>query len=153
MLRLLVLHGPNLNLLGTREPSVYGRVSLPDINKSIVRLAGELGIAVQTKQTNMEGELVTWIQNAGGHFDGIIINPAAYTHTSIAIRDAIAAVGLPTVECICRTSSNGRRFAIIPSSRVSPWDRFPDSARPATCWPWRHWSRISTPITKNRARA
>lgn len=98
MLRLLVLHGPNLNLLGTREPSVYGQASLPDIDKSIVRRAGERGIAVQTKQTNVEGELVTWIQNARGHFDGIIINPAAYTHTSIAIRDAIAAVALPTVE-------------------------------------------------------
>ena len=98
MLRLLVLHGPNLNLLGTREPSIYGQASLPDIDKSIVRRAGERGIAVQTKQTNVEGELVTWIQNARGHFDGIIINPAAYTHTSIAIRDAIAAVALPTVE-------------------------------------------------------
>lgn len=98
MLRLLVLHGPNLNLLGTREPSVYGQVSLPDIDKSISRRSGELGIAVQTKQSNIEGELVTWIQNARGHFDGIIINPAAYTHTSIAIRDAIAAVALPTVE-------------------------------------------------------
>ena len=98
MLRLLVLHGPNLNLLGTREPSVYGQASLPDIDKSIVRRAGERGIAVQTKQTNVEGELVTWIQNARGHFDGIIINPAAYTHTSVAIRDAIAAVALPTVE-------------------------------------------------------
>jgi len=98
MLRLLVLHGPNLNLLGTREPSVYGQASLTDIDKSIVRRAGELGIAVQTKQTNVEGELVTWIQNARGHFDGIIINPAAYTHTSIAIRDAITAVALPTVE-------------------------------------------------------
>lgn len=98
MLRLLVLHGPNLNLLGTREPSVYGRMSLPDIDKSIARKSGELGIAVQTKQSNIEGELVTWIQDARGHFDGIIINPAAYTHTSLAIRDAIAAVGLPTVE-------------------------------------------------------
>ena len=98
MLRLLVLHGPNLNLLGTREPSVYGQVSLPDIDKSITRRSVELGIAVQTKQSNVEGELVTWIQNARGHFDGIIINPAAYTHTSIAIRDAIAAVALPTVE-------------------------------------------------------
>ena len=98
MLRLLVLHGPNLNLLGMREPSVYGQVSLPDIDKSITRRSGELRIAVQTKQSNIEGELVTWIQNARGHFDGIIINPAAYTHTSIAIRDAIAAVGLPTVE-------------------------------------------------------
>lgn len=98
MLRLLVLHGPNLNLLGTREPSVYGQMSLPDIDKSITRRGGELGIAVQAKQSNIEGELVTWIQNARGHFDGIVINPAAYTHTSIAIRDAIAAVALPTVE-------------------------------------------------------
>lgn len=98
MLRLLVLHGPNLNLLGTREPSVYGDMSLRDIDKSIARRASELGIAVQAKQTNAEGELVTWIQNARGHFDGIVINPAAYTHTSIAIRDAIAAVALPTVE-------------------------------------------------------
>lgn len=98
MLRLFVLHGPNLNLLGTREPSVYGQASLTDIDKSIVRRAGELGIAVQTKQTNVEGELVTWIQNAKGHFDGIIINPAAYTHTSIAIRDAITAIAVPTVE-------------------------------------------------------
>ena len=98
MLRLLVLHGPNLNLLGTREPSVYGQMSLPEIDKSIARRGGELGIAVQTKQSNVEGELVTWIQHARGHFDGIIINPAAYTHTSIVIRDAIAAVALPTVE-------------------------------------------------------
>ena len=98
MLRLLVLHGPNLNLLGTREPSVYGQASLPDIDKSIVRRAGERGIAVQTKQTNVEGELVTWIQNARGHFDGIIINPAAYTHTSVGLRDALAAVRIPFIE-------------------------------------------------------
>ncbi|KXK04028.1 type II 3-dehydroquinate dehydratase [Nitrospirales bacterium NOB] len=98
MLRLLVLHGPNLNLLGTREPSVYGRQSLADIDRAIARRAGELGIAVQTRQSNMEGELVTWIQEARGRFDGIVINPAAYTHTSIALRDAIAAVALPTVE-------------------------------------------------------
>lgn len=98
MLRLLVLHGPNLNLLGTREPSVYGRQSLADIDRAIARRAGELGIAVQTRQSNMEGELVTWIQEARGRFDGIVINPAAYTHTSIALRDAIAAIALPTVE-------------------------------------------------------
>ena len=77
---------------------MYGQMSVSDIDKSITRRSGELGIAVQTKQSNSEGELVTWIQNARGHFDGIIINPAAYTHTSIAIRDAIAAVALPTVE-------------------------------------------------------
>ena len=98
MLRLLVLHGPNFNLLGTREPSVYGTLSLADIDKSITRHAATLGIAVQSKQSNVEGELVTWIQNARGHFDGIVVNPAGYTHTSIAIRDAIAAVALPTVE-------------------------------------------------------
>jgi 3-dehydroquinate dehydratase-2 len=98
MLRLLVLHGPNLNLLGTREPSVYGNSSLADIDKSIARHADTLGVAVQSKQTNVEGELVTWIQNARGHFDGIVLNPAAYTHSSIAIRDAITAVALPTVE-------------------------------------------------------
>ena len=98
MLRLLVLHGPNLNLLGTREPDVSGHLSLAEIDKSISRHAATLGIAVQSKQTNVEGELVTWIQNARGHFDGIVINPAGYTHTSIAIRDAIAAVALPTVE-------------------------------------------------------
>jgi len=98
MLRLLVLHGPNLNLLKTREPSVYGHLSLADIDNAIVRRARELGVEVQTKQTNLEGELVTWIQNARGRFDGIVINPAGYTHTSIAIRDAIAAVALPTIE-------------------------------------------------------
>ena len=98
MLRLLVLHGPNLNLLGTREPSVYGNLSLAEIDKSIVRHAATLGIVVQSKQSNVEGELVTWIQNARGHFDGMVVNPAGYTHTSIAIRDAIAAVALPTVE-------------------------------------------------------
>jgi 3-dehydroquinate dehydratase-2 len=98
MLRLLVLHGPNLNLLGTREPSVYGLLSLADIDKTIAHHAATLGIAVQSKQTNEEGELVTWIQDARGHFEGIVINPAGYTHTSIAIRDAIAAVALPTVE-------------------------------------------------------
>ena len=98
MLRLLVLHGPNLNLLGTREPSVYGHLSLSDIDRSIARHAGTLGIAVQSKQTNLEGELVTWLQEARDHFDGLVLNPAAYTHSSIAIRDAIAAVALPTVE-------------------------------------------------------
>ncbi|HVG01376.1 MAG TPA: type II 3-dehydroquinate dehydratase [Nitrospira sp.] len=98
MLRLLVLHGPNLNLLGIREPSIYGNLSLSDIDRSIARHAGNLGVAVQSKQTNVEGELVTWIQDARGHFDGIVLNPAAYTHSSIAIRDAIAAVALPTVE-------------------------------------------------------
>jgi 3-dehydroquinate dehydratase II len=98
MLRILVLHGPNLNLLGTREQSIYGTLSLEALNRAITKLAKELPVEVKQCQSNSEGELVTWIQEARTRYDGIIINPAAYTHTSVAIRDAIAAVGLPTVE-------------------------------------------------------
>lgn len=98
MLRIRVLHGPNLNLLGTREQSIYGTLSLDDLNAALRALAKELAVKVDLRQSNSEGELVDWIQAARKESDGIIINPAAYTHTSIAIRDAIAAVGLPTVE-------------------------------------------------------
>ena len=98
MLRILVVHGPNLNLLGAREQSIYGTLSLEALDLSITELAKELGIQVNLCQSNSEGELVTWIQEARTKYDGIIINPAAYTHTSVAIRDAIAAVSLPTVE-------------------------------------------------------
>jgi len=92
------LHGPNLNLLGTREQSIYGTLSLDAMDSAIMKLAEELAVQVDLHQSNSESELVTWIQEARTEYDGIIINPAAYTHTSIAIRDAIAAVGLPTVE-------------------------------------------------------
>jgi 3-dehydroquinate dehydratase-2 len=98
MLRIRVLHGPNLNLLGTREQSIYGTLSLDAINSAIMKLAEDLAVTVDIGQSNSEGELVTWIQEARTGYDGIIINPAAYTHTSVAIRDAIAAVGLPTIE-------------------------------------------------------
>ncbi len=98
MLRIRVLHGPNLNLLGTREQSIYGTLSLEALDSAITTLAKELGVEVDLRQSNSEGELVTWIQEARTEYHGIIMNPAAYTHTSIAIRDAIAAVGLPTVE-------------------------------------------------------
>jgi 3-dehydroquinate dehydratase II len=98
MLRIQILHGPNLNLLGTREQSIYGTLSLNELDSAIAKLAEELSVKVDVRQSNSEGELVTWIQEARTRYDGIIINPAAYTHTSIAIRDAIAAVGLPTVE-------------------------------------------------------
>lgn len=98
MVRILVLHGPNLNLLGTRERAIYGSLSLDNIDSALRNLAEELGVAVDIRQSNNEGELVTWIQEARSGYDGVIINPAAYTHTSIAIRDAIAAVGLPTIE-------------------------------------------------------
>jgi 3-dehydroquinate dehydratase-2 len=98
MLRLLVLHGPNLNLLGTREQSVYGNTTLAEIDTALTRFSAEYQLGMTIRQSNLEGELVTWIQEARDQFDGIVINPAGYTHTSVAIRDAIAAVALPTVE-------------------------------------------------------
>ena len=94
----LVLHGPNLNLLGVREPGIYGTDTLETINQSLKDLAQELGGTVAIVQSNHEGVLVDAIQSAPGTADGILINPAAYTHTSVAIRDALSAVGLPTVE-------------------------------------------------------
>jgi 3-dehydroquinate dehydratase-2 len=98
MLHILVLHGPNLNLLGTREPTVYGEATLPEINDMLMGLGKELGVSVEARQSNIEGELVTWIQRAPSQFQGLVFNPAAYTHTSIALRDAVAGVGLPMVE-------------------------------------------------------
>jgi 3-dehydroquinate dehydratase II len=96
--RILVLHGPNLNLLGTREPGVYGSTTLEGINASLVALARELCVEIRTVQSNSEGALVDAIQGALVDCDAILINPAAYTHTSVAIRDAVAATALPTVE-------------------------------------------------------
>jgi 3-dehydroquinate dehydratase-2 len=98
MAHVLVLHGPNLNLLGKREKSVYGTTSLATINAAIRKFARQERIRVDIRQSNLEGELVSWIQEANAKFDGIVINPAGYTHTSVALRDAIAAVGIPTVE-------------------------------------------------------
>lgn len=98
MLRILVLHGPNLNLLGNREESIYGVATLAMIDASLQKLGTELGLELVIRQSNLEGELVTWIQEARNGYHGIIINAAAYTHTSVAIRDAVAAINLPTVE-------------------------------------------------------
>ena len=94
----LVMHGPNLNLLGSREPEIYGRTSLEDINRELLALGTELGIRVESFQSNSEGALVDRIQQARGNVALIIINPAAYTHTSIAIRDALSAVEIPAIE-------------------------------------------------------
>ena len=95
---ILILHGPNLNLLGTREPEVYGHTTLDQINARLTALAEEHVARVRTLQSNHEGALIDAVQQARSWADGILINPAAYTHTSVALRDAIAAVGLPAVE-------------------------------------------------------
>lgn len=96
--KILFLNGPNLNLLGTREPQVYGRTTLADIEAAVRRRAEQLKVEVNFRQSNLEGELVDWIQEAKGQFQVIVINAAAYTHTSVALRDAISAVGVPTIE-------------------------------------------------------
>jgi len=97
--RILILHGPNLNLLGQREPEVYGRETLADINESLSLLADELAVAIETYQSNHEGNLIDKIhaaQNDG--FAGIIVNPGGLTHTSVALRDAISSISLPVIE-------------------------------------------------------
>ena len=97
-MKILVLHGPNLNLLGSRENDVYGSVTLAAINRELEDLAKAEGVKLAIHQSNAEGELVDWIQKAAGAFDALIINPGAFTHTSIALRDAIAGVGIPAIE-------------------------------------------------------
>ncbi len=97
-MKILFLNGPNLNLLGTREPEVYGRMTLADIEAQVRQQAEQLEVTVDFRQSNVEGELIGWIQQAKGNFDAIVLNAAAYTHTSIALRDAISAVAVPTIE-------------------------------------------------------
>ena len=98
MPHILIIHGPNLNLLGTREPEVYGADTLADIDRQLTQLAEQKGMALQTFQSNSEGDIVSRIQQAAGQVDFIIINPAAYTHTSVAIRDAFLATRIPFIE-------------------------------------------------------
>jgi 3-dehydroquinate dehydratase II len=97
--KILVLHGPNLNILGNREPDIYGRITLGEINRNLTNIAVEAGASLAHFQSNAEGELINRIQDAGHEqIDFIIINPAAYTHTSVALRDALAATGIPFIE-------------------------------------------------------
>lgn len=93
-----VLNGPNLNLLGLREPALYGRATLDDVEQVCVQAAERLDVAIDFRQTNVEGELISWVQDCRGRARGILINPAGYGHTSVALLDALLAVGLPTVE-------------------------------------------------------
>ena len=95
-MKILVIHGPNLNLLGTREPDIYGAATIGEIDRKILALCAELGLDVEILQSNSEGAIIDAIQTK--HFDLLVINPAAYTHTSIGIRDAISAVGRPAIE-------------------------------------------------------
>ena len=96
--KILVLNGPNLNLLGRRQPEIYGKLTLAEIEQRVRALAKEIGVEIDFRQSNNEGELVSWVQQASGQFAALVFNPAAYTHTSLALRDAISAVGIPTVE-------------------------------------------------------
>jgi 3-dehydroquinate dehydratase-2 len=96
--KLLVLHGPNLNMLGLREPEVYGKDTLADVDATLAELASELGVSVECRQSNHEGTLIDWLHQARKEFDGVLMNPGGLTHTSVALRDAIASMERPCVE-------------------------------------------------------
>jgi len=117
-MKILFLNGPNLNLLGTREPEIYGRLTLADIQAKVHQHAEKLGVEVDFRQSNQEGDLVGWIQEAKGKFIAIVINAAAYTHTSVALRDAISAVGVPTIEI--HLSNIHAREAFRHTSLIAP---------------------------------
>jgi 3-dehydroquinate dehydratase-2 len=118
----LVLHGPNLNLLGTREPTIYGSATLADVDRAIREHARRRGVRVQCRQSNVEGELVTWLQTAEREgFEGVVLNPGAFTHYSIALRDAVSAIRIPVVE-VHLSNIHGReefrRYSVIaPAAR------------------------------------
>ena len=97
-MKVLFLNGPNLNLLGTRQPEIYGRTTLADIERLVRERAAMLGVEIEFRQSNWEGQLVDWLHEARGQFQGVVINAAAYTHTSVALRDSISAIALPVVE-------------------------------------------------------
>lgn len=114
----LVLNGPNLNLLGTREPAIYGRETLADVARHCAQAGDRLGLGVDFKQSNAEHQLIDWLHEARERVDGIVINPAAYTHTSVALADALAAIAKPVIEV--HISNVHKREAFRHHSYVSP---------------------------------
>ncbi len=118
LLRILVLHGPNLNLLGLREPAIYGRTDLPTIEAELQALGFDLGALIDSRQSNHEGQLIDWLHEARVEADGVLINAGAYTHTSIALRDAIVACEQPCVEV--HLSNTHAREAFRRRSRIAP---------------------------------
>ncbi len=114
--RILFINGPNLNVLGKREPEVYGKMTLDDIRREVVRTARREGVAVEFFQSNHEGEIVARLQEARGNVDGLVINPGGYTHTSVAIRDALIYAGMPAVEL--HLSNPGRRESFRRTSLI-----------------------------------
>ena len=135
MARILIAHGPNLNLLGSREQHIYGTTTLADINQNLQQEASRLGHEAECFQTNHEGALIDWIQTRGRQADMLILNPAAFTHTSVALRDAILGVSIPVIEV--HLSNIYRRepvFAPIRTFRTSPLAKWRVSARTAMNW-------------------
>ncbi|MFH1097470.1 MAG: type II 3-dehydroquinate dehydratase [Candidatus Desantisbacteria bacterium] len=116
-MKILIIHGPNLNLLGTREPDIYGSVTMEEIDNSLKETGQALGVEVECFQSNHEGEIIDKIQAGNGIFDALIINPGAYTHTSIAIADAISGVNIPTIEV--HISNIGKREEFRQKSFIS----------------------------------
>jgi 3-dehydroquinate dehydratase-2 len=108
--KIAVVHGPNLRLLGRREPEVYGTDTLDEVNRMLAEVAGELGVDLETFQSNHEGELLDFIEDAASRVEGFLINPGAYTHTSVALRDALTGVERPFVECHLSNTASRERF-------------------------------------------
>lgn len=118
-MNILVINGPNINMLGIREPGIYGKQTFQDLLKLLDETAAEMGIAISQYQSNHEGELVDTIQQALGKYDGIVINPAAYTHTSVAILDALKAVAIPAVEVHISDVSTREDFRQVSYARLA----------------------------------